>query len=189
MNSYLISNKPTSNNIFIATSLDGYIADKNGEIDWLYSFPNPEKNDMGYAKFIAQCDAIIMGRKTFETVLGFDIDWPYEKPVFVISRFLNSVPDDLKDKVQIVNGTLHENLNIIHKQGYFNLYVDGGTTIQTFLKEDLIDFMVITTIPILLGDGIPLFGDLTEPLKFKCIHSEIYLDSIVQNHYQRENAV
>lgn len=71
------------NSVFIATSLDGFIADKNGGIDWLHSLPNPDNDDMGYGAFMTQIDALIMSRKTFETVCGFDMDWPYTKPVFV----------------------------------------------------------------------------------------------------------
>ena len=78
-----------SNKVFIATSLDGHIADKNGEIDWLHAIPNPDNIDMGYQDFITQIDAIVMGRNTFETVCNFDMDWPYEMPVFVLS---NTVP-------------------------------------------------------------------------------------------------
>ena len=77
------------NSVFIATSLDGYIADKNGKIDCLNSIPNPDNNDMGYVEFNKGIDALVMGRTTFETVLGFDVDWPYSKPVFVLSNKLN----------------------------------------------------------------------------------------------------
>lgn len=76
------------NSVFIATSLDGFIADKNGRIDWLHSIPNPENDDMGYVKFEEKIDALVIGRGTFETVLGFDVDWPYHKPVFVLSNKL-----------------------------------------------------------------------------------------------------
>ena len=77
------------NKVFIASSIDGYIADKNGGIDWLQSVPNPDHDDMGYNSFINEVDALVMGRNTFETVCGFDIDWPYSKPVYVLSRSLS----------------------------------------------------------------------------------------------------
>ncbi len=73
------------NRLFIATSIDGYIADKDGGLDWLNSIPNPDNIDMGYGEFTSQIDALVMGRITFETVCGFDIDWPYQKPVFVLT--------------------------------------------------------------------------------------------------------
>lgn len=175
------------NKVFIATSLDGYIAGKNGELDWLNAIPNPDNIDMGYGEFIAHIDALVMGRTTFETVCGFDIDWPYQKPVFVLSNTMTKIPEKLIDKAQIVKGTLKEILEQIHEKGYYRLYIDGGTTIQSFLKEDLIHDMTITIIPILLGDGSPLFSDLPDKLTFECTESKIYLDKVVQNHYKRKN--
>lgn len=174
------------NKVFIATSLDGYIADENGGIDWLHSIPNPENNDMGYVEFIHQIDALVMGRTTFETVCGFDMDWPYQKPVFVLSNSMTGIPEEYKDKAELVKGTLNEILQQIHKKGYYSLYIDGGRTIQSFLKEDLIDEMTITIIPYLLGGGIPLFAELPERLEFELVDSKIYLDKVVQNHFVRK---
>jgi dihydrofolate reductase len=174
------------NSVFIATSLDGYIADKNGGTDWLHSVPNPDNNDMGYAKFISQVDALVMGRKTFETVVGFDVDWPYDKPVFVLSNTLKKIPESHKEKAILLNGTLTEILEQIHKKRFYHLYIDGGTTVSNFLKEDFIDEMVITTIPVLLGGGSPLFAELPKKLKFKLIGTETYLNQITQNRYKRQ---
>lgn len=173
------------NKVFIATSLDGYIADKNGSIDWLNSLPNPDNLDFGYNNFIAQIDAIIMGRATFETVCSFDIDWPYQKPVFVLSNSLKNIPEEYENKAFLVNGTLKEILKEIHVKGYYRLYIDGGKTIQSFLKEDLIDELIISIIPTLLGGGFSLFSDLKQKLDFECVESKLYLKQIVQNHYKR----
>ncbi len=174
------------NIVFIARSLDGYIAGKNGEIDWLHAIPNPENNDMGYNALMAEIDAIVMGRVTFETVLGFGIEWPYTKPVFVLSNSLNEIPEKLKEKVSLINGTPQEILDKVHAKGYLKLYIDGGSTIQNFLKEDLIDELQITTIPILLGGGFSLFGELSKPLELEHIESKVFLDQIVQNCYRRK---
>lgn len=174
------------NKVFIATSLDGYIADKSGEIDWLHSIPNPDNIDMGYEKFISQIDALVMGRTTFETVCGFDMDWPYKKPVFVLSNSLKNAPKEYEGKAEIINGELKNVLDQIHNKGYDKLYIDGGTTIQSFLKEDLIDEMTITIIPILLGGGTTLFNELPNMLEFECIESKIYLGSVVQNYFVRK---
>ncbi|MCK5702286.1 MAG: dihydrofolate reductase family protein [Cyclobacteriaceae bacterium] len=174
------------NSVFIATSLDGYIADKNGGIDWLHSTPNPDNIDMGYGEFTSQIDALVMGRTTFETVCGFDMDWPYEKPVFVLSNTLKKIPKNYNDKAFLVKGTLTEILEQIHQRGCYRLYIDGGATIQSFLKEDLIDEMVITIIPILLGGGYPLFSELPKELEFECAGSKVYLNTIVQNHFRRK---
>ena len=173
------------NKIFIATSIDGKIADKEGGIDWLYSIPNPEGIDMGYGEFYSNIDAFVIGRKTYETVCGFDIDWPYQKPVFVLSNSMDSMPEKHRGKAELVNGSLKEILEIIHKKKCFSLWIDGGKTIQSFLKEDLLDEMTITIIPFLLGGGIQLFADLPTRLEFECVKSKIYMGKIVQNHFVR----
>lgn len=178
--------KKKENKVFIATSLDGFIADKDGGIGWLDTFPEINNIDSGYVDFTSGIDALVMGRITFETVVGFDIDWPYEKPVFVVSNSITEVPTKCKGKVQIVNGNLTEILTKIHSQGFNKLYIDGGKLIQSFLNEDLIDEMVITVIPVLLGEGHALFSQLTNQLVFKCVEFKLFLKSIVQNHYRRE---
>ena len=173
------------NVVYVGRSLDGFIADKKGGLDWLDMVPNPDNLDMGYFKFFESIDALVMGRTTFETVCGFDCDWPYKKPVFVLSSSLKTVPEDYKDKIELVNGTLTEVLATIHGKGFGSLYIDGGKTVQSFLKEDLIDELIITTIPILLGGGIPLFTELPHSLEFEHVGSEVFLNEIVQNHYKR----
>lgn len=126
------------NKVFIATSLDGYIADKDGGIDWLHAIPNPDNNDMGYNAFTSEIDALVMGRNTFETVCGFDMDWPYQKPVFVLSTTQLTMPEEYKGKAEFVNGSIPEILNKIHEKGFYRLYIDGGKTIQSFLETDCI---------------------------------------------------
>ena len=171
--------------VFIATSIDGYIADKNGGINWLHSTPNPENNDMGYSNFIKEIDAIIMGRNTFTTIQDFDIDWPYTIPVFVLSNHLKEIPENLKSKVSIVKGSLKEIIFQINQNGYRKLYIDGGKTISSFLKEDLIDELILTTIPVVLGGGSLLFSELPIALNFELVSSKIYLNQVVQNQYKR----
>ncbi len=175
-----------SNSVFIATSLDGFIADKNGGIDWLHSVPNPGGDDLGYHAFNDRVDALVMGRTTFETVCNFDIDWPYQKPVFVLSNRLHQIPESHKEKAQLVKGSINEVLHEIHGQGYGRLYIDGGATIQSFLREDLIDEIVLTTIPILLGSGFPLFSDLPNRLEFELLESKVFLGQISQRHFRRK---
>ena len=173
------------NSVFIASSLDGYIADKDGGLDWLHAIPNPEQKDMGYLEFTVGIDALIMGRVTFDTVCSIDIDWPYTKPVYVLSNSLKAIPEKYVQHAQLVQGTLSEVLDKVHNNGHDKLYIDGGGTIRSFLKEDLIDEMIITTIPVLLGGGAPLFGDLDKHLDFRCVSSEIHLDSVVQSRFVR----
>lgn len=174
-----------ANIVFIATSIDGFIADKNNEVDWLHTIPNPDNLDMGFVKHMEGIDALVMGRNTLELVLTLDCEWPYSKPVFVLSNTLNAVPKGYEDKVYLVNGDLKKLTEELKGKGYENLYIDGGITIQNFLKEDLIDKMIITTIPVLLGGGIPLFGQLKDTLEFRCSHSEMFSNGISQNSFKR----
>lgn len=155
-------------------------------MDWLTSVPNPDQIDMGYSKLISRVDAVVMGRNTFELVCSFDIDWPYHLPVFVLSNSLGKVPLAYNDKAEVVKGPLQDILKQLNARGYNQLYIDGGLTIQSFLKEDLIDELIITTIPILLGGGTPLFADLPEPIEFNHVESAVYLDAIVQDTYIRK---
>ena len=174
------------NYVFIARSIDGYIADKDGGIDFLHSVPNPDNLDIGYNAFSDQIDAIVMGRNTFEVVLSFNIPWPYTKPVFVVSSSLKSLPEDLTGKAELVKGALSDILEHIHNKGNKILYIDGGSLVQSFLREDLIDEMIITTIPIILGGGVPLFGELPKPMEFEHVKSEVFLNAITQDSYRRK---
>lgn len=173
-----------TNYVYIATSLDGFIATDDGGLDWLNKIPNPEQSDYGYAEFINEIDAIVMGRNTFETVLSFGT-WPYDKSLFVLSNTLNSVPENIADKAEIVKGDLRDLVNQLNDRGYKNLYIDGGNTIQNFLEDDLIDELIITRIPILLGSGLPLFGQLTQQLKFNHKRTVTFNEALVTSHYIR----
>lgn len=176
-----------SNTVYIATSLDGYIAREDGNIDWLMEIPNPTNSDYGFSVFMERIDGMIMGRKTFETLLGFN-EWPYPEsmPLFVLSNSLNEVPERLSGKVKIVKGALKEILESLKRKGINRLYIDGGKTIQSFLKEDLIDEMIITRIPILLGSGIPLFDKNDLELKFEHVETEVLNNMLVRSKYLRK---
>lgn len=178
--------KKKENIVFIATSIDGYIADKDGGLSYLEMVPNPEQIDMGYGKLMERIDALVMGRNTYEMVLSFGIEWPYTKPIYVLSNSLTEVPEKLIGKVELVKGSLQKVLAIIHSKGHHSLYIDGGKTIQQFLSADLIDEMILTTIPILLGGGVPLFADLPKSLEFELKESEVFLGELVQRTYARK---
>jgi dihydrofolate reductase len=178
----------TKNIVFIASSLDGYISGKNGELDWLHAIPNPDGEDMGYSALMSEIDAIVMGRTTFETVCGFDGDWPYSKHVFVLSNSLKELPAEYAAKASLTNGNPKDILNEIHQLGYYKIYVDGGRTIQDFLQDDLIDELRITTMPVLLGGGFSLFGELSNPMNFELIKTYTFLYQIVQTHYRRKKS-
>ena len=173
------------NYVFIAASIDGYIAKTDGDVDWLHEHPNPSNDDYGYYDFIKNIDALVMGRNSFEKVRTFE-EWPYDKMVFVLSSVLNKIPEDLIGKVEFMSGEISEILKKINTRGFNNLYIDGGLVIQSFLAEDLIDELIITRIPIVLGSGIQLFRETGKPLKFIHKKTEVYGDALVKSHYIRE---
>jgi dihydrofolate reductase len=173
------------NAVFIGTSLDGYIADKGGGLDFLHSIPNPSQDDLGYLDFMNNIDALLMGRKTYETVLGFGGQWPYNQPVYVLTNTLTSLPEDLQDKVELISGSVRQVVAQLNGRGLEHLYIDGGKLIQSFLKEDMIDEIIITQVPILLGGGTPLFKNLTAHLTFELIGTKVLLNAMVQSHYKR----
>ncbi len=176
-----------ANTVYIATSIDGYIAREDGSIDWLMGLPNPDNSDYGFSEFLGRIDGIIMGRKSFETVLEFK-EWPYARPVpvFVLSNSLRELPGNLPVKVEIVRGELKKIMETLRGNGARNLYIDGGKTIQAFLNEDLIDEMIITRVPIVLGSGIPLFDKIGAELKFAHAGTEVFNNMLVRTKYLRK---
>ena len=146
--------------------------------------PNPEGSDFGFGDFLAGIDALVMGRKTFEAVLGLGV-WIYDKPVYVISSTLTSLPEEYQDKACLLDLPPAGILSYLDTKGLVNLYIDGGTLIQSFLAADLIDEMIITTVPILLGGGISLFGELEQQQRFKLRLSKVISAGLVMNHYQK----
>ncbi len=175
-----------ANKVFVGVSLDGFLADKDGGLDFLDSVPNPNGDDLGYNLFMESVDAVLMGRKTFEVVLGFNIPWPYTKPVFVMSSSMKGVPDKLTDKVEVVSGELNTIVNELGARGYTDLYIDGGKLIQSFMAEDMIDDLIVTSIPIVLGGGAPLYGDLATHQAYILVKNEVLLNELVQSHYKRK---
>lgn len=172
------------NCVYIATSIDGFIAKKDGGIDWLHELPNPTGSDYGYSDFMREIDSLVMGRNTFEKVLSFGT-WPYDKLVYVASTTLNEVPEELAGKVKFISGSPQEMVALINAEGYSRLYIDGGQLIQSFLAADIIDELIISRIPILLGSGISLFGELVEPLNYEHKETKVYDNTLVKSHYLR----
>lgn len=170
--------------VFIATSLDGFIARADGSIDWLTA-RDTSGEDHGYTRFIAGIDGIIMGRGTFETVQGFD-PWPYDKPVLVLSSRLaqSPVPDQLAGKVSFANLSPFNAMGWMAKRGHQRLYIDGGQIIQAFLMAGLIHDMVITRIPVLLGQGLPLFGPLAADVDLIHQDTQAFPSGLVQSRYR-----
>ena len=172
------------NVIFIATSLDGYIADEEGSIDFLETGKTQEDEDTGFDAFMEEGDALVMGRGTYEAVMSFGV-WPYEAPVFVLSRSLEYLPEELSGRAEIIEGTPAEVTSALNERGFDRLYIDGGLTIQSFLEDDMIDRMIITRIPILLGAGRPLFSQMTEPAIFRHVETTLIGERAVTSEYER----
>jgi dihydrofolate reductase len=166
--------------------LDGFIARKNGELDWLdaANATVPEGEDCGYGEFMATVDGLVMGRKTYEQVLTFG-EWPYgETPVIVLSRNPIAFPADLPKTVSHSSAAPRELCDRLSHQGLNHIYVDGGNTIQRFLAAGLVDELTITQIPILLGEGIPLFGPLEKDIQLTCIGAKTFACGFVQVQYK-----
>ncbi len=168
--------------VYIACSLDGFIARKNGDLDWL---PASEEGgeDFGYAGFMSTIDHIVMGRNTFDKVLTFGA-WHYDKKVIMLTSRDLIPPAELADKVEVLNLPPRELVNEMDNRGAKHIYIDGGATIQRFLRDSLVDEMTITTIPVLLGEGLPLFGKLKKDVKLDLLKSESFKNGFVQNKYK-----
>jgi dihydrofolate reductase len=166
--------------VFIGTSLDGFIARADGDLDWL---PEGGGEPHGYNEFMASVDALVIGRKTFEKVLTFGA-WPYgEKRVVILS----SRPVDLSAApggvVEQMAGSPAEIVSRLAARGAQHLYVDGGITIQRFLRAGLVDRLIITRVPVLIGEGIPLFGSLPRDIRLHHVATRHYPSGLVQSEY------
>jgi dihydrofolate reductase len=166
--------------VFVGTSVDGFIARPNGDLDFL---PPGGGEPHGYSEFIATVDAIVIGRKTFETVLAME-GWPYgDKRVVVLS----SRPIDLSGAGGVVEQMAGPPADIVSQlgsSGAHHLYVDGGITIQGFVRAGLIHRFVITRVPVLIGSGVPLFGTLPRDIRLRHIATRHYPSGLVQSEYQ-----
>lgn len=172
----------TKVSVYIATSLDGFIARKDGDINWLPT-GSEDGEDFGYAAFMSEIDHIVMGRISFEKVLTFG-SWPYDKKVTVLTSRNLAIPPELTDKVEALHLSPRDLLHELEQRGVRHIYLDGGVTIQRFLRAGLVDEMTITTIPILLGEGLPLFGALEKDIHLKLLKSNAFKNGFVQKKYQ-----
>jgi dihydrofolate reductase len=168
--------------VFIGTSLDGFIARHNGEYDFL---PADGGEPHGYAEFIATVDALVIGRKTFETVLAFP-EWPYgDRQVIVLS---SRRPLDFSTvrggRVEQMSGNPAEIIARLVARGFKHFYVDGGLTVQGFLRAGLVQRITITRVPVLIGDGIPLFGSLPHDVQLRHIATQSYASGLVKSEYE-----
>ena len=170
-----------SASVFIATSLDGFIARVNGALDWL---PAAGGEPHGYPEFMAMIDAIVMGRKTFETVLSFDA-WPFgQTPVVVLTTRPSEIAAPEGAVCDAMSGAPHEIVEKLAERGLNHLYIDGGVTIQRFLEAGLIQRVIIMRIPVVLGAGIPLFGPVSRDIRLEHVATRSYPSGLVQSEYR-----
>ena len=169
--------------VFIATSVDGFIARENGNIDWLHEI-DTKNEDHGYVQFMQNIDAIIMGRGTFET-LSTIRPWVYDIPTIVLSKTLadQPTPTDLIGKVRFVNKTPKEAMALLENEGCQRVYVDGGRVVQSFIYDALITDLIITQIPLLLGNGRRLFGDIPNEIFLQHQNTKTFPSGFVQSKY------
>lgn len=170
--------------VFIATSLDGFICRPDGDVDWLHNVESPgEGEDCGFKKFFDSVDVLVLGRNSFEKVLEFR-EWPYgNKPVIILSRSLKEVPVELRDRVTIDTSSPEEFVEKLSEQGVGRIYLDGGKVIQSFLRAGMVDDMTITRIPILIGVGRSLFGELDDDVKLRHVGTQTWKNGFVQSEY------
>ncbi len=173
-----------SGHIFIATSLDGFVAREDRALDWLMKQPSTGE-DHGYNRFMERMDGLIMGRGSYETVLGFE-SWPYSKPVVVLSKTITQadVPDALKDKVRITASAPVEVMAKLSAEGWKCAYVDGGKVVQSFIRAGLVEDIILTQVPILIGRGLRLFGDLAADVALELVSNRAFKSGMVQSHYR-----
>ena len=171
--------------VFIATSLDGYIARPNGDISWLMEADDSGgKEDYGYKEFSDTVDCMVIGRNSMEKVMSFP-EWSYKgKRVIVLSNTLKEAPSQLQNKIELYSGSLIKLVAKLKDDGCKRIYIDGGKTIQSFINEELITDITITKIPILLGEGLSLFGKIKHDIKLNHIVSKSYPSGFVKSTYE-----
>lgn len=167
--------------VFVGTSLDGFIARHNGEYDFLQAGENVPH---GYDEFIATVDLLVIGRKTFETVLAF-LDWPYGSRQVVV---LSSRPVDFSgvrgERIERMSGDPTDIVSKLSVRGFKHAYIDGGVTVQRFLRAGLIQRITITRVPVLIGEGIPLFGSIPHDVSLRHLATQTYPGGLVKSEYE-----
>ena len=167
--------------VFIGTSLDGFIARRDGSFDFL---PEGGGEPHGYEEFFAEVDTLVIGRHTFETVLAFD-QWPYKgKRVVVLSSRELDLSSLAERDVEHMRGDPADIIAALAATGARHLYIDGGNTIQRFLRAGLVDRLIVTRVPVLIGDGIALFGSLPNDVSLDHVGTQAYASGLVKSEYR-----
>ncbi len=170
--------------VFVGTSLDGFIARENGELDWLTGSDESGGANYGFKDFFDTVDMLVMGRHTYEKVLTFD-QWYYgTKPVIVLTTRQLEIPQRLAATVESMSGPPAEIVQRLAARGAKHLYIDGGNTIQRFLSAGLVNRIIISRLPILIGKGISLFGPLPRDIKLRHMSTREFAGGMVQSEYE-----
>jgi dihydrofolate reductase len=172
--------------LFIATTIDGFIARENGSLDWLFNLPNPNQIDHGYGDFISGIDTVVLGRKTYEDILGFGIEWPYGNCTsYIVTN--NSNYSVSTDNTLVLNELNKSAIELLRSKSSANIWVvGGGEIISRFLNCAEIDEMILSIIPIILGKGISLFPGEPKETEFELIRSEAFETGVVNLSYRRK---
>lgn len=168
--------------LFIAVSLDGFIARKDGDISWLQKYEG-KKEDYGYSEFMKTVGASIMGSKTYEKCLSFP-NWPdNNKPIFVVTN--RKLKNAKRANVAFYTGSLNGLVEKIKSHNKGNVWLVGGAKLsQSFFKEGLVDRIILSTIPIVIGNGISLFGQANNTIDFELASVKKYESGIIQAEYK-----
>ena len=167
---------------FLGMSLDGYIAGPGGDLAWLDAIPAPPGNDMGFGQLMESVDAVVMGRTTFDFVASFDGPWPYSKPLVVMSSTLDTIPDHAVD-TELSRQSPTELCDELAERGWQHVYVDGGALVASFHTAALLDELIVTVVPVVLGDGTKLMEGLLEPAWLTLASTETFDNGFVQLRY------
>jgi dihydrofolate reductase len=167
--------------VFVGTSVDGFIARRNGDFDFL---PEGGGEPHGYDEFMASVDVLVIGRNTFEKVLTFE-KWPYaEKRVVVLSSRTIDVSNVRGAPIEHMSGSPADITSRLAASGASHAYIDGGITVQRFLRARLIQRIIVTRVPVLIGEGIPLFGSLPHDVQLRHIVTKNYPSGMVKSEYE-----
>ena len=178
--------------VYIAKSADGYIATLDGDVDWLHTAGNLEADmgfeDMGYRSYMDSIDCMIMGRKCMEMISNMNltpVQWPYgDTHIVTLSNTVKEPPENLLGKVEMYSGDVQDLILKLENSGFKHAYIDGGSTITSFINLKLIDEMTITKVPVLLGEGIPLFGKISQSINLTNAMAKAFVNDFIQIKYR-----
>ena len=175
--------------LYITSTIDGYIATSDGDLEWFIEYPNPEHLDYGFREFMSEIDIIVMDEQTYHNLLCMDIIWPYKiwsykgKTTYIVSNNPNEGKTD--GSISYIKGnSIEEFVRIKESQ---NIGLIGSSELMTMLlQNDLVDEMRISKIPILLGEGISLFSPFNPASDWDVRKNELYVNGVIQTVYRKK---